>query len=133
MNYAVNLGVTNVKRDAAEAPDGSANSSEDSGPAGSVNLQAELSSRSAIQALVLTEITDTSNVSQNTSPGNPNDVELVTDIIRNSIARLTYSRIDATLQTNIWGEFRKIKYSDNTSLNSLIQTVGAKLDFRGRF
>jgi hypothetical protein len=68
-------------------------------------------------------------VSQSTSPGNPNDVQLSTDVIRNSIIGLTYSREDAALHTSIWGEYRKIKYSDNKSLNSLVQTFGAKLNF----
>lgn len=119
-NYTINLGATNVKRDTGE---------EEAGYVGNVNLATELSSRSTMEALILSEITDTSTVSQRTSPGNPDDVQLSTDVIRNSILRLTYFREDAALHSRIWGEYRKLKYSDNTALSRLVQTFGAQLDF----
>ena len=78
---------------------------------------------------MLTEITDTSSVSQSISPGNPNDVQLSTDVLRNTMARLTYSRDDAALSSEFWAEYRKLKYSDNVVLNRLVHTLGAQLGF----
>jgi hypothetical protein len=127
-NYTINLGATHVKRDAAEGPTVTVESTKSTGFTGSVNWQAELSSRSTMEALVLSEITDTSSVSQSASPGNPDDVQLSTDVIRNSITRLTYVRNDAALHTRIWGEYRKLKYS-TSPLDRVVRTFGSQLDF----
>lgn len=123
--YTINIGSTTVSREATVAAD----AEEFTGFAGNASWRQEVSSRSTIEALVLTEITDTSTVSQSAIPGDPNDVQLSTDVIRNSVARLTYSRADASLHTSIWAEYRKIRYSDNTDLSRLVQTFGAQLDF----
>ena len=127
-DYSINLGSTTVSREATVGT-GATDAEEFTGFAGKASWRQEVSSRSVIEALVLTEITDTSTVSQSTLPGDPNDVQLATDVIRNSLARLTYSRADASLHTSIWAEHRKIRYSDNTDLSRLVQTFGAQLDF----
>ena len=128
-NYFINLGATNVKKETTEDAGGSKDSSEGAGFSGSVKWQLDLSSRSAIDALVLTELTDTSRVTTIASPGNPNDVQLATDVIRNSVVGLTYTREDEQLHTSIWAEYRKLKYRQSTDFNSLIQAVGVVIDF----
>lgn len=127
-NYSINAGSTTVKRAATIGVD-AADSEEFTGFSGKASWQQELSSRSTIEVLVSTQITDTSTVSQSTLPGDPSDVQLTTDVVRNSVARLGYSRKDASLGSNIWAEHRKIRYSDNTELSRLIQTFGAQLNF----
>ena len=119
-NYSISLGQTAVERD---------NGQSTSGFSGGASWQSELSSRSTIEAVVSTELTDTSSVAADTSFGNPDDVELTADVIRNSIARLTYQREDASLHTRIWAEYREIKYSDNVVLSRTVQTFGAALSF----
>lgn len=120
-NYTINLGTTNVERE---------NGQETTGFSGSANLATELSSRSTMGAIILTELTDSSTVSQSTSPGNPDDVQLsATDVIRNSLLRLTYDRADAALHSRLWGEYRELKYSDNTVLSRTVQSFGAVLGF----
>jgi hypothetical protein len=128
-NYTVNFGVVKVKRDAAFNAAGSTNSTENTGFTGSLNMKVDISSRSVMQALLLSEVTDTSTISQLTSPGDPNNVQLAADVIRNSILEVNYSRVGSALHTKIWGEFRKIRYSDSTEFNSVIKTFGTTLDF----
>lgn len=121
--YAINLGATNVKRDSGE---------ETTGFAGSIDWSGAVSSRSTFSTLVATDLTDSSRVSQslteNPANGNPADVQITTDVIRNSIFNLAYLREDASLHSRIWGEFRKLTYSDSPS-DRVIRTYGINLNY----
>jgi hypothetical protein len=127
--YTLNLGTTNVKRDESTSLAGDTSSNETAGFSGSANWSETLSSRSTLEALVSTNLTDTSTVSGSYVPGDPFDVQLSTDVIRNTVGKLSYLRDDEQLHSRIWVEYRKIRYSDNTDLNRLIHTFGAQLSF----
>ena len=122
-NYSINLGATNIKRDSGE---------DGTGFAGHINWSADVSSRSSFTTLLSTDLTDTSRVSQslsgNPSNGNPADVQITTDVVRNSIFNLAYLRDDASLHSRIWGEFRKLTYSESPS-DRVIRTYGISLDY----
>ena len=121
--YAINLGATNVKRDSGE---------DATGFAGAIDWSVNVSSRSTFETLVSTDLTDTSRVSQslteNPANGNPADVQITTDVVRNSIFNLAYLREDASLHSRIWGEFRKLSYSDSPA-DRVIRTYGINLDY----
>lgn len=127
--YNIILGATNVRRDASQEIDGSENSSEDTGFSGNINIQSELSSRSTLDAVVLTEITDTTKLTSTDAPGNPNVVQQATDVVRNSIGRLSYIRDDEVLNSLIYTEYRKIRYANLTELTRIIRSYGGKLQF----
>jgi hypothetical protein len=119
-NYTINLGATTVSRD---------NGQSDTGFAGSINLLKELSSRSTIAALASTSLTDTSSAAAFDAPGNPDDIQLTTDVIRNRVAQLTYSREDALLRTSLSVSYRDLVYSDSKDLNRQINLFSADLGF----
>lgn len=122
--YSINLGATNVKRDTGE---------DATGFSGFINWSANVSSRSSFVTLVSTDLTDTSTVSQSLagdpSNGNPADVQITTDVVRNSLINLAYLWDDASLHSRIWGEFRKLTYSDSSNLNSIVRTYGIDLSY----
>ena len=121
--YSISLGATNVKRDSGE---------DATGFTGFIDWSANVSSRSTFETLVSTDITDTSTVSQslteNPANGNPADVQITTDVIRNSLFNLAYLREDESLHSRIWGEFRKLTYSDSPS-DREIRTYGISVDY----
>ena len=121
--FSIKLGATNVKRDTGE---------DATGFAGFIDWSANVSSRSTFKTLVSTDITDSSRVSQSLTEdpanGNPADVQITTDVIRNSLFNLAYLRQDASLYSRIWGEFRKLTYSDSPS-DREIRTYGINLSY----
>jgi len=121
--FSITLGATNVKRDTniEEVDEGS------SGFAGSIDWLVDLSSRSKLNTLVSTDITDTSSVSRDTI-GNVDDVQLSADVVRNSVMHLGYLREDESLHSSIWAEYRKLAY-DISPLDRIVQTFGARLNY----
>lgn len=105
-SYAINLGSTNVRRDTGE---------ETTGFSGYLNWFADMSSRSKFTTNFSTGLTDTSSASAASAgiPGNGDDVQITTDVIRNSVANLVYSRKDGRLSSQISMRYNKITYSDN--------------------
>ena len=121
--YSINLGKTNVKREGGR---------EGGGFTGSLNWLADMTSRSRFNMFVSTNLTDTSSVTltgiNDPITGNPTDVQIAVDVIRNTAFNAAYLRTDASLQTRLWWEFREIKYSDSP-LNREIRTLGAQLNY----
>ena len=114
--YVINLGSTNVKRDTGE---------ETAGFSGYLNWFSDISSRSKFTTNFSTGLTDTSSASAASAgnPGNGDDIQITTDVIRNSVADLAYIREDATLNSRIWMRYNKITYSDNP-LDRVIRAFG---------
>lgn len=104
--YAINLGSTNVKRDTGE---------ETSGFAGYLRWATDVSSRSKFSTNISTNLTDTSTagVSSGGLSGNGDDVQLTTDVVRNSLADMAYIRDDVRVRSRLWLRFNKITYSDS--------------------
>jgi len=119
-SYAINLGSTNVRRDTGE---------ETTGFSGYLNWFADLSSRSKFTTNFSTDLTDTSSAGVVSAdiPGNGDDVQITTDVIRNSVAGLAYSREDGRLSSQISMRYSKITYSDNP-LDRVIRVFGLNLN-----
>lgn len=121
--YSINLGATNVKRDSGE---------EATGFTGFINWSANVSSRSTFNTLMSTDLTDSSTVSQSLEEsafnGSPSEVQITTDVVRNSFLHLAYLREDASLHSTIWSDFRKLTYSDSP-LSSVVRTYGINLTY----
>jgi len=105
-SYALNLGSTNVKRDTGE---------EITGFSGFLNWRLDLSSISQFTTQFSTDLTDTSNASEASAeyPGNGDDVQVTTDVVRSSVASIAYLREDGKLGSRIWIRYNSIDYSDN--------------------
>ena len=99
--FTGSLGATNVDRDGGE---------QATGFSGFLNWLADLSSRSTLEASVSTELTDTSSV---VASGVGNEVQISTDVVRNSLARLAYVREGVSLRTSISAKYNDLDYSDS--------------------
>lgn len=119
--FSLNLGSTDVRRD---------NGDETGGFAGYFNWLADLSSRSKFTTNASTDLTDTSSASSSgvNIPGDGNDVQITTDVVRNSLFNLAYIRDDASLNTRIWVRYNKLTYSDNP-LDREIRTLGVNANY----
>ena len=120
-NYTIDLGTTYVHRAGAEGA---------SGLRGGAPWTLHVSSRSTFDLTARTEITDTSSASTNLI-GNGDDVQQVADVIRNTVFNVTYGRNDADLHSDLWVEYREIKYDIAESLDYIVRTTGARLSFPG--
>ena len=122
-NYSLNLGSTNVKRGDNEGS---------SGFTGNFNWLTNISSRSKFTTLLSSELTDTSSVAaslvENPTGGDANDIQISTDVVRNSVANVAYLREDDLLSSRIWLEYRKLKYSDSP-LDRVVKTLGLQFNY----
>jgi len=127
--YSLNLGGTNISRD---------KSGSTSGFSGNLSWSYNLTGHSNARVYLSSDITDTGNLlldsQTNPDDGDFSNVQSSNEVLRNSILRLTYRREDATLNTELWGEFRELDYqgggdqSDEEDRD--VWLVGAKLDYR---
>ena len=120
--YNIELGATNVKKDFSSGPD-----QDDTGFSGSIKFSADLSSRSIFRAIVLSNLTDTSSVSHGAT-GDYN-LELTADVIRNTLANLSYNRADDQLRSKVYAEYRELEYRTNTENDRVDRSVGATMDY----
>ncbi|VAW54803.1 hypothetical protein MNBD_GAMMA06-619 [hydrothermal vent metagenome] len=122
-NFSINMGITNVQREGG---------GDTTGFTGRANWLASLTSRSTLDVSALTNLTDTSSVALAAAaapvPGNPDDVQLSTDVIRNSLFSLRYQHDHASLKSSVWGEYRKIEYS-NSPLDRIVRTFGVQFSY----
>jgi hypothetical protein len=129
-DYSLNLGGTDIDRDKAGST---------SGFSGNLTWLYNLSGHSSARVYLSSDITDTGNLLLN-SQTNPDDgdysnVQTSNDVVRNNILRLTYRREDATLNTEVWGEFRDLNYEGDqggqgSQSDRDVREVGANLDYR---
>jgi hypothetical protein len=74
--------------------------------------------------LLSTDLTDTNTAafSQATNPvdGSNDDIQVTSDVIRNSVASATYSREDTSFSTRISARYNKVNYS-SSPLDRIIQ------------
>ncbi len=122
-SFAGSLGSTNVSRE---------NGDETTGFSGFINWVADLSSRSKFNTLISTELTDSSTAlsasAEDPTIGNPNDVQITTDVIRNSIVSLAYLREDGSLNSRISANYRELTYSDSP-LDRIIRGFRVQLNY----
>lgn len=121
--FTINLGATNVKRDSGDG---------NTGFTGYFKWLVDLSSRSKFNTLVSTDITDTSraavNLANDPANGGANDIQITTDVIRNSILNLEYLREDATVRSQIAVRYRKVEYSE-APLDRVVQGVNFQIGY----
>jgi hypothetical protein len=128
--YSLNLGGTNISRD---------NSGSTSGFSGDLSWLYNLTGHSSARVFLSSDITDTGNLlldsQTNPDDGDFSNVQESNDVVRNSILRLVYRREDATLNTELWGEFRDLDYkggegdlSDQDDRE--VREIGASMDYR---
>lgn len=105
--YATNLGTTYVNR---------ANGQSTEEFAGNLNWMVNLTSRSRVRAFISTDLTDTRSAALNATVdpglGDPNDIQVTTDVIRSQVATLGYHREDGTLKSGLTGALRQLNYSE---------------------
>lgn len=121
-DFALNAGATNVKRDTGE---------DDTGFSGSANFVATLSSRSSFSALASSRLTDTSTTAASNAgiiPGSENNIQITTDVIRDSNASVSYMREDYLLRSSLTARYQKVEYSDNP-LDRVIRSVGGQINY----
>ncbi len=121
-NFIVDFGVTTVKRDSGLNDLGL----DDSGFTGRAEWIADLTRTSTLQTSFSTELTDPSSVAFSAdSPENSSvdNLEVTTDVVRNSLFHLTYIRDDASLNSRYWVESRKVRHSGDL-LTRETQAVG---------
>ena len=128
--YSLNLGGTHISRD---------KSGSTSGFSGNLTWSYNLTGRSSARVYLSTDLTDTGNLlldsQTNPDDGDYSNVQTSNDVVRNNILRLTYRHEDATLNTEVWGEFRDLDYmggegdlSDQDDRD--IREIGASMDYR---
>ncbi len=107
-DYKTNLGVTFVSR---------ANGQSTQEFAGNLDWLVNLTSISRIRAYIATDLTDTStsglNATIDPGVGDSNDIQVTTDVIRNQVMTLGYSRTDGTLESSLSGTYRNLNYSES--------------------
>jgi hypothetical protein len=107
-NLTTNLGGTYVKRE---------NGQSASEFAGNLNWLVDLTSHSRIRAFISTDLTDsnrgTLNVTVDPELGDPNDIQVTTDVIRIQVMSLGYYRQDGTLDSSITSALRQLNYSES--------------------
>ena len=122
--YSLNLGGTHINRD---------NSGSTSGFAGNLTWLYNLTGRSSARVYLSSDLTDTGNLlldsQTNPDDGDFSNVQSSNDVLRNSIVRLTYRREDATLNTEVWGEYRDLDYEGDEPDRD-VREVGANLSYR---
>lgn len=121
--FGARLGTTYVKRD---------NGQKTAGFTGHLNWLGDISSRSKFSALISTDLTDTSTIGVRI-PGDfdaisGDDVQITTDVVRNSLINLAYFRKDASLDTRLSVRYHKVAYSDNP-LDRIIRDFGVLLAY----
>ncbi len=105
---SANLGTTYVERDNGQSTEEFA---------GYLNWSLNLSSRSWVWTDMSTDLTDTSSgtltATLDPDKGNPDSIQVTTDVIRNQVIALGYRREDGTLKSSLISEIRKVNYSES--------------------
>lgn len=121
-SFAGSIGTTNVERD---------NGDETSGFSGFLSWFTDMSSRSTFETLFSTDLTDSSSSGALSVEGDPlagDDVQITSDVVRNSIITLAYRRKDASLNTRISAKYHKLEYSENP-LDRLVRSFGVDMSY----
>ena len=98
--------------------------------AGDLNWLVNLSSRSRVRTFIATDLTDSSTgelmATVDPEVGDPNNIQITTDVIRNQVISLGYHRLDGVLESGLTAEFRQLNYSESPndrrvfSVNALV-------------
>jgi hypothetical protein len=118
-----NIGSTWVERD---------NGQSTNEFAGNLNWELDLTARSWFRAYIAKDLTDggklTLNETIDPGTGDPNDLQITADIIRNRILTIGYFRRDGTLGSSLTGQLREVNYSE-TPNDAKIKSLDAKFNY----
>jgi hypothetical protein len=107
-NFTTNLGVTGVERD---------NGQSTAEFAGNLNWEFDLTGISSLRFFVATGLTDANlsalNAIEDPGTGDPDDIQITTDVVRNQVLSLGYTREDGTLKSNLTGRLQELNYSES--------------------
>lgn len=121
--YTASVGASKVDRDVGNDSDGLI---------ASLAALYRLSAHSTLNANLSSDITDTSNVYLATSldpnAGNFGNIQTSNDVLRNSLARLAYTRAGSSVNFSTWVELRKLDYK-TTPNDRKVQEYGASLGY----
>ena len=122
-DFTTNLGSTRVERDNGQSTEEFA---------GNLNWLLDLTARSEFRVFASTDLTDSStgalNATVDPGVGDPNDIQITTDVIRNKVFTLGYSREDGTLRSSLTGELRELNYSESPN-DRRIRSLNAGFDY----
>ena len=103
--YSMRLGGTHISPD---------KSGSTSGFSGNLNWLYNLTGHSSVRIFASSDLTDTGNLllgsQTNPDDGDFSNAQNSNETLRSTIARLTYRREDATLNTEIWGQLLDLDY-----------------------
>ncbi|MGB5518783.1 MAG: outer membrane beta-barrel protein [Gammaproteobacteria bacterium] len=106
-DFSANLGVTGVERDNGQ------NTEE---LAGYLDWLFNLTQRSRFRAFLSTDLTDTSSDALrgtvDPGTGDPNEIQITTDVIRNKVISLGYTHEISKLASSLTGQYRELNYSE---------------------
>ena len=122
-DFSTNLGATGVERENGQSTEEFA---------GNLNWVIEMSSRSRVRAFISTDLTDSStgalNATIDPGTGDPSDIQITTDVIRNKVFSLGYSREDGTLRSSLTGQLRELNYSESPN-DRRIRSLNADFNY----
>lgn len=121
--FTTNLGATAVERDNGQSTEEFA---------GNLNWLLDLAGRSRLRTFISTDLTDTSsgalNATVDPGTGDPNDIQVTTDVIRSEVISLGYLRKDGTLDSSLTGQLRNVNYSESPN-DRRIRSLNAVLNY----
>jgi len=85
--------------------------------AGNLDWLVDLTGRSRIRTFIATDLTDSSNgvLTATVDPevGDPDDIQITTDVVRSQVISLGYLRQDGTFNSSLTGQLRNLNYSES--------------------
>lgn len=121
--YTLNIGGTHVDNE---------KSSNTGGFTGDLDGLYQITGHSSVRAFLSSEITSSGEIYVNSEidpdTGSFTNVQTADEVVRSTIARLTYRRVDATLNSLVWAEYRNLDYKESTGNRDAGQ-FGAKMDY----
>ena len=122
-DIVTNLGSTYVERENGQ------NTTEF---AGNLNWLVNLTSHSRMRTYIGTDLTDSSegqlNFLVDPEVGDPDAIQITTDVIRNQVVSIGYYRQDGTLASSLSAELRKLNYSESPD-DRRIWNVSGQLNY----
>jgi hypothetical protein len=122
-NFSTNLGATGVERDNGQSTEEFA---------GDLNWVLNLTDRSRFRTFMSSDLTDSSRgaltATVDPGTGDPNDIQITTDVIRIQVLSLGYSREDGTLRSNLTGMLRQLNYSESPN-DRRIRSLNAAFNY----
>jgi hypothetical protein len=122
-NFSANMGTTRVERSDGQSTKGFS---------GNLNWLVNLTSHSTIRTYIATDLTNSSSGALNEvvdpGTGNPNNIQVSTDVIRNKIMTVGYQRRDGALNSSVTGTLRELLYSESPN-DRKIRSLNASFNY----